>query len=89
MMEVIFTVVIAAWVAVSMLALPLAGQRHGFSKVAVFAMAAVSNLGTAVAAYLVLEPNPVAAAILACVALEIGLFTARRVSGCLSARVPG
>lgn len=45
MVEAIFGLVVAAWVFVSMVALPLAGEKHGFSKVVVFVMAVVSNLG--------------------------------------------
>ena len=67
MVEVLFGLVVATWVFVSMLALPLAGEKHDFSKAVVFVMAVVSNLGATVASYLVLEPNPIAAAIIACV----------------------
>lgn len=77
MAEILFGSFVAFWTTLVVVAIPLAGEKHDFSKVTVFTMCVISTLGATLAAYLSLKPEPVAALIISVVAFEIGLFAAR------------
>lgn len=88
MEELIFGLAVTAWTFLAMTSFTLAGKKHGFSKVTVFAMSVISILGAYAVLLWMLEPNLIAAAIVACIAFEVGLQGSKRVSARWSSYIP-